>query len=431
MSPEITGLIAVFILVLLLFTRMWIGLAMLFVGVWGLVYMGGVDEALGVLGTVPYSSVAHYSLSALPLFIFMGVIVSSTGLGEVLYATAYKWMGQMRGGLAMATVMACAGFSAISGSSSATAVTMGKVSLPGMKKYKYDPRLATGSVAAGGTMGILIPPSIGFILYGILTEVSIGKLFMAGIIPGALQAVFYVATIWVICRINPSMGPAGPKANIREKIASLSLVWPIILLFLLVIGGIYRGVFTPTEAAAVGAFGAIVITLVTRRLNVRNFISAVMETGRTAAMIILLIVGAFVFSHFMAVSRLPFTLGEVVTGLAVSKYIILVLIIFLYIIFGMFLDIMSAIILTIPIFFPVITSLGLDPIWYGVIMVRVMEVGLITPPVGMNVFILAGVTDTPLNKIFRGVVPFVVADIFHIILLVAIPTLSLFIPNMI
>lgn len=431
MSYEMVGFIGVVVLVLLLFTRMWIGLAMLFVGVWGLAYMGGINEALGVLGTVPYSSVAFYSLSALPLFIFMGVIVSSTGLGEVLFATAYKLIGRLRGGLAMATVMASAGFSAISGSSTATAVTMGKVALPGMKKYKYADSLAAGCTASGGTMGILIPPSIGFILYGILTEVSIGKLFMAGIIPGVLQAVFYVVTIWVICRIKPSIGPAGPKCSIREKAASLILTWPIILLFLLVIGGIYMGIFTPTEAAAVGAFGSIVITLVTRRLNAGNFISAVMETGRTTAMIILLVVGAFVFSHFMAVSMLPFMLGDLVTELAVSKYVILALIIVLYILCGMFLDIMSSIILTIPIFFPVITALGFDPIWYGVIMVRVMEMGMITPPVGMNVFVLAGVTDIPLNVIFRGVLPFVVADIFHIGLLIAIPSLSLLIPSMI
>ena len=391
---------------------------------------GGLNEALGVLGTVPYSSVAFYSLSALPLFIFMGVIVSNTGLGEVLYATAYKLMGALRGGLAMATVMASAGFAAISGSSSATAITLGKVALPEMKKYKYDDSLAAGCTAAGGTMGILIPPSIGFILYGILTEVSIGKLFMAGIIPGILQAVFYIGTIWISCRIKPSLGPAGPKLSLREKTSSLFLTWPIILLFLIVIGGIYMGIFTPTEAAAVGAFGAIVITLITRRLTVRNFINAAMETGRNTAMIILLVVGAFVFSHFIAVSMLPFMLGDLVTGLAVSKYIILALIICLYIIFGMFLDIFSAIILTIPIFFPIITGLGFDTIWYGVIMVRVMEMGLITPPVGMNVFILAGVTNTPLNKIFRGVMPFLVADVFHIMLLLAIPELSLFIPNM-
>jgi C4-dicarboxylate transporter DctM subunit len=429
MSSEIVGLIGVLVLVLFLFSGMWIGLAMLFVGFWGLVYLEGFGRALGVLGTLPYSSVASYSLSVVPLFIFMGVMVSNTGLSGALYNAAYKSMGQLRGGLAMATVFACCAFGAICGSSTATAVTMGKVALPEMKRYKYDDRLATGSVAAGGTMGILIPPSIGFILYGIITQESIGKLFMAGIIPGILQALFYAVTIWIICRINPKMGPEGEKTSIREKFVSLKAIWPVLALFMLVMGGMYTGIFTPTEGGAVGAFGAIVISFVTRRLTVGNFVQSMLETGQTAAIIILLIVGAFVFSHFMAVSRFPMMLSEFTVGLHVSKYAVLTLIIFMYIILGMFLDIMSAIILTTPIFFPVILALGFDPIWYGVIMVRMMEIGLITPPVGMNVYVLGGVTDVPMKTIFRGVVPFVVADMFHLALLVAVPILSLLLPK--
>ena len=430
MRSEMVGLIGVMVLVLLMFSGMWIGMAMLFVGVLGLVILNGFHGALGVLANVPYSAIADYPLTSLPLFMFMGAVLSNTRVGEDLYDTAYKWIGQLRGGLAMATVAACAGFATISGSSTATAVTMGKVALPEMKKYQYDDRLATGCAAAGGTIGILIPPSMGFILYGILTGVSIGKLFMAGIIPGILQAAFYIVTIYIMCRLNTQLGPAAQKTSAKEKLISLKNIWPALILFLLVIGGLYGGVFTPTEAAAVGAFGAIAITFIYGRLKGRNFISSMLMTGKIIAMIMLLIVGAFVFSHFIAVSKLPFMLSEFVTGLHVSKYYILVAVIVLYVLLGMFLDIMSSMILTIPILLPVIISLGFDQIWYGVIMVRLMEVGLISPPVGMNVFVLAGVTDVPIGTIFRGVIPFIVADIFHIGLLIAFPSLSLLLPNM-
>ena len=430
MSSEIIGLIGILILIGLIFQGMWIGIAMLFVGVWGIVYLDGFRMVLGVLATVPYSSVSAYPLSALPLFILMGVLLSNTGLGADLYTTANKWIGHLRGGLAMATVAACAGFSAISGSSTATAATMGKVALPEMKKFHYADKLATGCTASGGTMGILIPPSMGFILYGILTQLSIGKLFMAGIIPGVLQAGFYIAAIYVMCRVNPMLGPAGPQNSFLEKIFSLKNTWPIILLFVLVIGGIYGGIFTPTEAAAVGSFGAIFITGLYGRLKGTNFIDSILETGKLTGMIMLLIIGAFIFAHFIAISRLPILVGELVGKFAISKYYILFSIIFLYIILGMFLDIMSSIVLTIPVFYPLIQTLGFDPIWYGVIMVRVMEVGLITPPIGMNAFVLAGTTDIPISTIFKGVVPFIVADFFHIVLLVVFPSLSLFLPGL-
>jgi len=430
MTAEIVGLIGIIVLIVLLFEGVWIGAAMLFVGVWGIVYLDGFHRALGVLANVPYSSVTAYALSALPLFILMGVVLSYTGLGADLYDTANKWIGHLRGGLAMATVVACAGFSAISGSSTATAATMAKVALPEMKKFHYEDKLATGCTASGGTMGILIPPSLGFILYGILTEVSIGKLFMAGFIPGVLQAGFYIATIYVMCRVNPHLGPAAPQKSFIEKVISLKNTWPIIILFVLVIGGIYGGIFTPTEAAAVGSFGAIVITGLYGRLTKSNFVDALLETGKITAMIMFLIIGAFIFAHLMAISRLPILVGELVGEFAISKYYILFSIILLYIILGMFLDIMSSIILTIPVFFPLIQTSGFDPIWYGVIMVRVMEVGLITPPIGMNVFVLAGVTDIPISTIFKGVVPFLVADLFHILLLIVFPSLSLLLPNM-
>jgi C4-dicarboxylate transporter DctM subunit len=429
MSPEIVGLIGVALLVVLLFLRVWIGIAMGVVGFIGFAIITNFNYACMIIGSVPYTSIANETVAAVPLFILMGAVVSNTGVGGDLYQTAYKWFGQLRGGVAMATVVACGGFAAISGSSSAAAATMGKLALPEMKKYHYDNKLATGCVAAGGTIGILIPPSMGFILYGILTEISIGKLFMAGVIPGILEVVFYIGAIFIVCRFNPTLGPAGPKTVFKEKIASLKYTWAMLTLFLLVMGGIYGGWFTPTEAGAVGAFGAMVISGISGKVTRKNFSASILEAAQTTAMIVLLIASAFVFMKFMAVSRLPDFLAKYIAGLPFSAFHILMLIIFLYIILGMFLDIFAAILLTLPILFPVILSLGYDPIWYGVLMVRVMEVGLITPPMGMNVFILGGVTDVPLGTIFKGVVPFVIADIFHIALLMIFPILSLFLPN--
>ena len=429
MSSEVIGLVGVVVLVAFLFMRVWVGIAMAVVGFFGFAMLTNLQYSLSIMGTVPFSAIANETVAAVPLFILMGAIVSNTGMGGDLYQTAYKWLGQLKGGLAIATVVASGGFAAISGSSSASAATMGKLALPEMKRFKYSERMAAGCVAAGGTIGILIPPSMGFILYGILTELSIGKLFMAGIIPGLLEVVFYIGAIVVMCHVQPHLGPAGPRTNMGEKVRSLKFTWPVLALFLLVMGGIYGGWFTPTEAGAIGAFGAIVICTFTGKLNRMNAFNSILEAAQTTAMIVLLIGSAFVFMKFMAVSRLPDFLANGIAGLPFSPAVILALIIALYIVLGMFLDIYAAILLTLPILYPVILSMGYDPIWYGVIMVRVMEVGLITPPMGMNVFILAAVSDIPLGTIFKGVIPFIIADILHIALLVAFPALSLFLPN--
>jgi C4-dicarboxylate transporter DctM subunit len=429
MSVEIIGLIGIGVLLLLLFCGMWLGFAMAFVGFLGLIYVVGFHGACKVLATLPYTTTAFYPISALPLFVLMGLVVGAAGLSTDLYDTAYKWFGRLPGGLAISTVFASGGFAAITGSSSASLVTIGSVALPEMKKYKYDPKLATGTVAAGGTIGILIPPSLGFILYAILTEESIGRLFMAGIIPGILEVVFYVGLIYLMCRLNPSLGPRGPKTAMGEKVRSLKNTWPVLLLFALVIGGIYGGIFTPTEAGAVGAFGAMGIILLMGRLNVRGLAVTTMEALKMTGMILVLVLGAFIFAHFLALSKLPFLLSEFITGMNIPRYATLVAIILLYIVLGMFLEIFSSILLTVPILFPSILAMGFDPIWFGVIMVRVMEIGLITPPIGMNVFMLAGVTDTPLGSIFRGIVPFVIADFLHVALLVAFPQISLYLPQ--
>jgi tripartite ATP-independent transporter DctM subunit len=424
------GIIGISILVILLFARMWIGFAMAFIGFLGFAYIGGFDAALGVLATVPYRYIADYTVSMVPLFIFMGIVASNTGIAEDLYRSAYKCVGQFPGGLALATVGACASFAAICAESMAEAATMGSVAVPEMKKYKYDPSLATGCVAAGGTLGILIPPSLAFVLYSILTQESVGMLFMAGILPGIILSSLFIIIILVLCLRNKTMGPPGPKTSFREKIVSLKYTWGMLALFLLVMGGIYAGIFTPTEAGAIGAFGALVIGGIGRRLRVQNVVASMLQTGQITAMIVVMIIGAFIFMRFLAISKLPFALAGFVSGLAMQKYLIFVIIIFVYIILGMFLDVISAVILTVPIIFPTIVSMGFDPIWFGVIIVLVIEMGLITPPVGMNVFVLAGVTNVPMSVIFRGVVPFFFAMILCIIIISIFPQIALFLPGL-
>jgi tripartite ATP-independent transporter DctM subunit len=430
MSPEIVGVIGIALLLLFMFMGMWLGGAMAIVGFLGFAILADTESALNILGSVPYSTVANETMAVVPLFVFMGVLVSNTGVAGDLYRTAYKWLGHFRGGLAMSTIVACGGFAAISGSSTAAAATMGKVAIPEMKKYRYSERLTAGAVAAGGTIGILIPPSMGFMMYGILTEESIGRLFMAGIIPGLLEIAFYVGTIAILCGVRPEMGPTGPKTSLVEKIKSLKDTWAILALFILVMGGIYGGWFTTTEAGAIGAFGAVVISFIAGRLDRKNLVSSILEAAQNTAMMILMLASTFVFMKFMTISQLPSWLAHQITSIDLPAVGIMMLIILMYVFMGMFLDIMTALILTIPIIFPVVMSLGFDPIWYGVIMVRVMEIGMITPPMGINVFILSGVTKIPAKTIFMGIAPFVVADVLHVLLLLFFPAISLFLPNM-
>ena len=427
MSAEIVGLIGVAILVvLLLFFRMWIGLAMALVGSVGILYLQGFKQAFGVVSTVPYETVAYYPMTALPLFVLMGVVVGNTSIGEDLYYAVYKWIGSLRGGLASATVLACAVFAAITGSSATGTVLMAKVALPQMRKYKYDDALAGGCIVSAGTMGILIPPSMGLILYGLLTEQSVGKLFIAGFLPGVLLTILFILAVTVTTAFRPAAGPAGPKTTFKVKVASLKRTWHVVLLFLLVLGGIYQGFFTPTEAGAIGAFGALVIVAATGQLSRSIFVGILKEAGATSAMIFLIVIGAFIFMKFLGISKLPFALVEIIEQLKVSKFIVFAGIIILYIILGMFLEVYSAVTFTIPIIYPVIVALGFDPIWFGVIVVLVIEMGLITPPVGMNVFILGGMTGIPLQTIFRGIVPFLTAMVICIILLAIFPDIALF-----
>jgi C4-dicarboxylate transporter DctM subunit len=430
MSPVTTGFVGIGVLLIVLFSRIPIGPGMALVGFLGFAYINGLSPALGLLKQVPYELFTQYSLCVVMLFILMGAFALAAGLSENLYRAVYQWIGHLRGGLSMATVGACALFAAISGSSVATAATMATVALPEMRRYKYDPALAAGSIAAGGSIGILIPPSIILIIYGIIAEQSIGKLFLAGFFPGILEAVFYMCTIAILVRLNPSLGPRGEKTSLRDKTFALLKVWEVLVLFICVIGGIYSGIFTPTEAGGVGAFGAFFFALTRRRLNWQNFWESVVGTTKNTGMIFIIVMGAMVLGYFLAITRLPFEMASVVSELPVNRYVILVLILIVMVLLGCIMDSMAIVLLTVPIFFPVIVRLNFDPIWFGILVVRVTEMGLITPPVGLNIYIIKGISNVPIGTIFRGVFPFIIADIFHVALLIALPQISLFLPSM-
>lgn len=431
MSPLLIGIIGIVILMMLLLSGLPIGVSMGLVGVSGLWYMLGPDVGLSILKTAPYDAIAKYGFAVVPLFILMGSFCFQAGVSKNLYFAVNTWIGHFRGGLAMATVGACAGFAAVSGSSLATAATMGTVALPEMKKYKYDMALSTGAISAGGTLGILIPPSVVLVIYGILTETSIAELFLAGFIPGLLEAVFYMITIAIVCRINPHAGPAGSRSSVKEKISSLKETWPILLLFTIVIGGIYSGIFSPSEAAGVGAFAALVIAICQGKMNRKAFVASLDDTVKSTGMIFTIMIGAVILGYFMTATRLPFDLASIVSGWEVNKYVVFGAILLVYIILGCIMIPMAMVILTIPIVFPLVQSLGFDGIWFGIITVRIFEIAQITPPVGMNVFIMKGVApEVPLTTIFRGIVPFFIADLLHLTLLIAFPQIVLWLPSL-
>ncbi|MBN1376505.1 MAG: TRAP transporter large permease subunit [Dehalococcoidia bacterium] len=431
MEPITIGFIGIIILFIVLMLRMPIGFGMALVGFVGFWYLSNFDAAVSMIKLVPFRTFSSYDLSVIPLFVLMGELCFFSGLSKALYDTVHNWLGHLPGGLAMATVGACAGFAAISGSSMATAATMGTVALPEMKRYKYDDGLATGCVAAGGTIGILIPPSVIMIVYGVITEQSIGKLFLAGFLPGILQAILYMAVIFIICKKNPLAGPRGPQTTFIEKIVSLKETWVVAFLFVLVIGGIYGGLFSPTEAAGVGAFGAFVFALARKRLTWKSLKESLSVTGKTTAMIFTVILGAMILGYFLAKSRLPFELASMIAALPISKNAILALVLFIYLALGCIMDSMAIVLLITPIFFPLIQQLGFDPILFGILVTRVTEVGLITPPVGLNVYVIAGIAkDVPMNTIFKGIGSFLIADIVHIALLASIPAITLFLPTL-
>ena len=429
MSPDIVGLLGFALMMVLILLGVNVSFALIILGFGGLALLMGVEPALSSVAIISFERATAYDFAVAPLFMLMGAFVSRSDIGKEAYMMARVWVGQLRGGLAMATAVACGLFAACCGSSLASALTMGKIAYPEMQRHNYGPTLSTGIIAAGGTLGIMIPPSMGFILIGILAQISIGKLFLAGVIPGLICVVTYMLTIYILCRINPQLGPPSPPTTIKEKVESLRFTWPVLALFLLVIGGIYGGIFTPTEAGGIGAFGAIVISIARKQINGFGFYECLLDTAKTASMMMALILGAFIFNQFLAVTRLPFLASEWVVGLGLNRYIILLIILLIYIILGLVFDVYAIMILTIPIIFPTMTAFGFNPIWYSVLMVRVIEIGLCSPPFGMNLFGLIGVVNVPIGTLYRGVMPFLLADIFNVGILVAFPSLATFLPE--
>ena len=426
------GIFIIFALLATMFLGFRIALAMGFIGFIGTWLLASPDTALSVLRMHAYDSVADYFLCVVPFFVLMGMICFRAGLSRTAYDAAYNWLGPMPGGVAISTVAGCGGFAAICGDSMATAATMGAVSLPEMKKYKYSDSLATGALAAGGTLGILIPPSIGFIVYGLIAEVSVAKLFMAGILPGVLMAVLFGVTILIRCKINPVLGPAAKKIEFAKKMKSLLGIGPVAILFVIVIGGIYSGSITPTEAGAVGVLGALLIGMFTgERLRWKSFFQALEESMRMTAMIFLILIGVSILGFFMVTTEIPLKMATIISSLAVSRYVVLGFIMLLYLVLGMVMNIIPMIMLTLPIIFPTVQALGFDPIWFGVITVIIMEMGQITPPVGINVFVISGVAkDVPMMTIFKGVVPFLFVQGLIILILIIFPGLATYLPSL-
>ena len=431
MSLTTIGIIGTLLLVLLLFSKMPVGFVMALLGLTGFSYVVNWNAGLSLLAKDVFESFSSYSLTVIPLFIFMGQIAFHSGISKRLYDAVYVMMGHYKGGLAIATIGACAGFSAISGSTNATAATMAMITLPEMRRYKYDLGLATGTVAAGGSLGILIPPSVVFIIYGITTEQSIGELFAAGILPGLLLASLFILTIYFWVRLNPGLAPTGPKVGFKERLITFVGVFEALLIFSLVMGGLFFGLFTPTEAAAVGAFLTLALAIIRRQLSWAQFVRALTETTKISCMVMVIVTGAVVFGHFMAITRIPFSLANWVSSLPLPNYAIMAVIILVYLIGGCFMDALAMIMLTIPIFYPVAMNLGFDPIWFGVAIVLVTEMGVITPPVGVNVYVVHGIAkDVPLETIFKGVAPFLAALLICIGLLLAFPQIVLFLPGL-
>ncbi|WP_227935250.1 TRAP transporter large permease [Alkalihalobacillus deserti] len=432
MSPEVVGGLGIILLLVLILLNVSVGLSLFLVGFLGVSLLTDWSVGLAQLGTAAFGTANAYSLSVIPLFILMGMFMSNTGLGQDLFKAVDKWLGHTRGGLAIATIGASSIFAAISGSTNATTATMARIAIPEMDNYKYKSSLSTAAVAAGGTLGILIPPSVILILYGALTQEPIGPLLIAGIVPGILLALVFMITINIQVRLKPDIAPrALESAKFNEKIRSLATIWPFLLIFMVSIGGIYLGVFTPTEAGGIGAIGAFFVTLITRKLTWSKLLSSLDDTIRLSVMIFLILIGASIFGRFLALSQIPMKLTSFVGSLDVSPFVILALILFVYLILGMFMEGIAIMVLTLPIVYPMVTQLGFDGLWFGIILVMVINIGVLTPPLGLSVYIISGVVkDVPIQKIFRGVAPMVVVMVFFTILLIIFPEIVTYLPSL-
>ncbi len=434
MSPELVGIIGIVILLsAMLLLQIPVGFVMALIGFLGVSYVVSPQAALGLIGNDFWSTFSSYGLTIIPLFILMGEICFYSDVNSKLYNTAYKWLGQIRGGIAMATVMACAGFAAISGSNTATAATMTSVAFPEMQKYKYNPILTTGSIAAGSTLGVVIPPSIVLVVYGIYTGQSVAKLFFGSVIPGIILATLMAFTVYLLCIRHEDWGPAGSKTTFKEKVISLKGSIEMLILFGLVMGGLYVGFFTPSEAGAVGAFFALLISVLRRAITWDGFVNAVKDTLRISCFIVVIVAGAVVFGRFLAVTRLPYTIAKWAAGLPVPNFVILWLMIGVFIIGGAIMDALGFLLITIPIFYPLAMELHYDPIWFGVMITIVTTMGAITPPVGVNAYVVAGMSKDviPLSTVFKGVIYFLPTYIVCVFLLEVFPQLVMTLANMV
>jgi tripartite ATP-independent transporter DctM subunit len=432
MDPVLVGLLGCVLLLVLLLMGMPIAFMMMLVGAAGIWTLSSLGAALPIVAQTLYGVTSHYPYTIIPLFIIMGSFAGAAGITRELYVTFDKWFRRLPGGLGVATIAACAGFAAVSGSSVAATAAMGSVALPEMRRFGYAPKLATGVVAAGGTLSFLIPPSLGFVVYGMLTEQSIGKLLISGILPGLLLSAAYAVVVVGWTMINPSIAPASPeKVPFREKAAALKGIWETALVFFIVMGGIYLGFINPTEAGAVGAFALFMIVLIKGRLTWNAVRGCLLESTRITVMVLFLVAGATVFSYFLALSTIPTQVSAWIAGLEVSRYVVLAIIIGIYFVLGCFLDSVSMMVLTLPVVFPVVVALNFHPIWFGVVAVLMMEAGLITPPVGLNVYTLAGIAkDVPMTEIFRGATPFLISIIITAVILTIFPKIALYLPSL-
>ncbi len=429
MTPVMAGLVGIIIMLVFFFTGMPVAFVLAMVGFLGLAHLSGLTASFHILGVTFYTTVANYQWSCIPFFVIMGFLCFYASFSADLYTAAYKWVGHLPGGLAMATVVACAAFAAVTGDVIAATLAMGAVALPEMRRYKYSDTLATGVIAAGGTLGPLIPPSIIFIIYALLTEQSIGQLFIAGIMPGILLVVLWMVQIYISCRRNPMMGPPGEKASWGERVTSLKAVGPIIVIFLLVIGGIYGGLFTPTEAGAIGAVGALIIGLVMKRFNRKKLVDSLLDTGRTSSMSFFVLCGAMVFSYFLGASKLTPTIANYIASIAMPPIFVIIAMLVVLLILGCFMSALAMIMITVPIFAPVVASLGFDMIWFGVLITLMTNLGNITPPYGISLFVLTITAKVPIGVLFKGVIPFVVTNLVGVAIIVAFPQIAIWLPN--
>jgi C4-dicarboxylate transporter DctM subunit len=431
-SPEWIGILGIIVLLFVLFLLgMPVGFAMAIVGFCGFWYSVSFNAAISMVGGDIWSTFSSYGLTVVPLYIFMGYLAFNAGMAERLYHAAYKWVGNWPGGLAIATIGADEMFAAICGSNTATAATMGAVALPEMKKYKYDPRLSAGTVATGGTLGVVMPPSVVLIIIGLQTGQSIAELFLAGILPAILLGFLFVATILILCRVKPEFGPPGPKTSFKEKLRSLPGVLEALAVFVLVIGGLYSGIFTPTEAGAFGVLATVVVSIGGLRLKWKGVITALRDSLWISCMCFFLVTGATIFGRFLAVTRLPFAVADFAAHLPVSPYIVLAVILLIYVVGGCVMDALGFLVVTIPIFFPLGVALGFDPVWYSVILTMVTTLGALTPPVGVNIYVVKALApDVPLGDIFKSVSFFVMASIVAMIILTIFPEIALVIPRL-